>query len=168
MVMKNNTSQIVWAIIIVIIFIIALVIWASNSGTVVIQSPTATSTDLQATISTSTAEIDVPGTEIGLSTGQSAVAYTDALKTYTNKRIQFSNSMYAKECQASPTAVTFASGVKFMLDNRMAKTLNLHFTNGLTYSMPAYSFEIISLQTPATYKVDCGSTQNVVTIQIQK
>ncbi len=165
--MKNNTYKIVWAIVIVVLIIIALVIWASNSKTAD-QSPTATSTDLQATTSTSTADVEVQGAETGLSTGQSAVAYTDALKTYANKRIQFSNSMYAKECQASPSAVTFASGVKFMIDNRMAKTLNLHFINGLTYSLPAYSFEIISLQTPATYKVDCGSTQNVVTIQIQK
>ena len=165
--MKNNTSKIVWGIIIVVVIIIGVVIWVSNSNTAV-QSPVATSTDMQATTSSSTADVTVEGTEIGLSTGQAAVAYTAALKTYTNKRIQFSNSMYAKECQASPSAVTFASGVKFMLDNRMGKTLNLHFTNGLTYSMPAYSFEIISLQTPATYKVDCGATQNVVTIQIQK
>ena len=166
--MKNNTSKIVLVIIIMILIIFTLIIWVSNNSIVVTQSPTATSTDLQTTTSTSTADTDVPGTEIGLSTGQSAVAYTDALKIYTNKRIQFSDSMYVKECQASPTIVTFASGVKFMLDNRMSKILNLHFTNGLTYSIPAYSFEIISLQTPATYKVDCGSTQNVVTIQIQK
>lgn len=167
-IMKNNTSKIVWSIVVIVVILVGLVVWVSNSASNTgYQSPVATTS--QATTSSSTVAVMTPeDTEVGLSPGEASVAYQDALKIYTNKRIQFNNALYANECQASPNALTFASGVKFMLDNRMDKTAAIHFSSGVSYSLPAYSFQIISLQTPATYNVDCGSSQNVVKVQIQK
>jgi hypothetical protein len=90
--------------------------------------------------------------------------YGDAIKKYAGYRFQFND-----KCQASPSAQTFKIGTNIMLDNRANKTQTLKV--GSTYTLPAYSWKIISLDTLGTFLVDCGSdgsSQNVATIMIQK
>jgi len=169
--MNNNTSSRtgVWVAVIVVIIIIILGLWAWNKS--VSNQPVATTatttTDMTST-STDTTTVAAGDVQYSLENGDAAPMYSAALKTYLNKRIQFSMPAgQVNACVASPTSLTFASGVKFMLDNRMNIPATIHLTNS-SYTLPAYTYEIISLSSPATYKIDCNASQNVVTLQIQK
>jgi hypothetical protein len=168
-----NNKKTVWIIvIIVVVIIIGIWIWAANSTSQQAMMPsTSTSSEVPVATSTASSTADTsmtPGSQVGLKTGVPAIAYANALKTYLNKRIQFSTPQGENSCAASPNSLTFRSGVSFMLDNRMPIAARIHLTTGVVYNLPAYSFQIIALNTPATYGVDCNSSQNVVTLQVQK
>jgi len=164
---NTNSNKTVWTVVIVVIIVILLGVWVwsanSNKTSDMNQNGGNMSTTTMATSST-----ESNGTEVGTATGEPAIAYSSALQTYANKRIQFSTPVAENSCQADPNTLTFKGGTKFMLDNRMSRTANIHFSSGVTYTLPAYSFQIVSLATPATYNVDCNTSQNVVKVQIQK
>ncbi len=162
----DKNSKIVWTVVaVVVIIILGIWIWTANSVSVTPVTDTGTATT---TATTTVATTTVQAAEVGLTAGQPAIAYEDALSLYANERIQFSNPGATATCQALPTAVTFRSGVSFMLDNRLDRTAVIHFTTGVVYTLPAYSFEIITLNSIHSYNVDCNASQNVVTVSIQK
>ena len=100
-----------------------------------------------------------------VNTGAAAsIAYTEALVKYKDARIQLE-----KNCQASPDKGTFKNGTNIMIDNRapVSRTVKV----GSTFTIKAYGFKIVNLSSatlPATWYVDCDTSQNVATILIQK
>ncbi|MEK7128207.1 MAG: hypothetical protein AAB933_01410 [Patescibacteria group bacterium] len=93
-----------------------------------------------------------------------AITYEQALKIYKDARIQLN-----QDCQASPNNVTYKNNTYIMLDNRSDKTRAVKL--GSSFTIPAYGFKIVKLGSaslPATWYIDCGSSQNVATILIQK
>lgn len=92
------------------------------------------------------------------------LAYTDALKRYADKRLQINEN-----CQITPNNVTYKNGTTFMLDNRSATSKTVKI--GSTYTIPAYSFRIVTLSSaklPATYYIDCNNQQNSGTVTLQR
>lgn len=92
---------------------------------------------------------------------EKALTYAQALAKYQGKRLQFT-----ADCQATPDRQTFKAGTSIMLDNRAPKALNVKV--GSTYTLGKYGFRIITLNTIGTFLVDCGTSQNVATITVQK
>ncbi len=92
------------------------------------------------------------------------LSYQDAVNKYANTRIQFDDA-----CHATPTNMTYKSGTSIMLDNRAGVSRKIRV--GSVYTVPAYDFKIVKVSStvlPATWLVDCGTSQNVATILIQK
>jgi len=66
--------------------------------------------------------------------------------------------------------VTYKAGTQVMFDNRSAVARAINF-NGHIYNIAADGFAIITMTAakyPATVLVDCGKSQNVATVLIQK
>ena len=163
--MENNNKKTVWGIVIVVVLIIiGAWIWSAKSN----QSPTTVVETPATTTDTMTSTGGTSGVQVGVGTGEPTLTYTEALVEYASRRVQFSNPQGSISCQATPTTVTFKGGTKFMLDNRMNVSAKIHFSNGVNYTVPAYSFQVVILNTPQTYNVDCNLSQNVAKVQIQK
>src|SRR5271168_2831318 len=162
----DKKTKTVWIIVgILVVILIGVWIWTASRS----QSQNNSTSLHTATTTTATSSDQIDGTEVGSTQGVSAISYANALKLYVNKRIQFSSpSGIAALCQADPNMVTFRSGTSFMLDNRMDRTASIHFSSGIIYTLPPYSFEIVTLNAIQTYQVDCGTSQNVVTVMIEK
>ena len=98
------------------------------------------------------------------SAATASVTYTNLVKTYTNKRIQFDIN-----CQAIPNNVTYKSGTTIMLDNRSgdARTISVGSTK---YQLAGYGYAIITLYSktlPKDLYLNCGSAVNVGKILLQ-
>jgi len=107
---------------------------------------------------------DVTEGSINVGVPAASISYQNALVKYKDARLQLD-----KTCQASPDKMTFKDGAYMMVDNRAAVARTVKA--GSTFSIKAYGFKIIKLSSatlPATWLVDCGSSQNVATITIQK
>lgn len=92
------------------------------------------------------------------------ISYGDALIRYKDARIQLDS-----KCQATPNNITYKNGTNIMIDNRAEVARKVKV--GSTYSIEAYGFKIIKLSSsvlPVTWFVDCGASQNVATILIQR
>lgn len=90
--------------------------------------------------------------------------YADALVLYKDKRIQLDAN-----CIATPNNPTFKNNTKIMVDNRSAVSRTVKLGGVMT--IPAWGFKIVTLSAnvlPATWLLDCGSSQNVATVLIQK
>ncbi len=90
--------------------------------------------------------------------------YTDLVKTYADRRIQFDIN-----CQAIPGNVTFKNGTTIMLDNRSgdARTITLA---GVKYQLAGYGYAIVTLRStvlPKEMLLSCGSAINVGRILLQ-
>ena len=95
-----------------------------------------------------------------------SMSYQTALETYKDKRIQFNQN-----CEAFPSETTYKNGTTLMIDNRSPRTLRLKFLTSISVS--PYSFKIVKLSTPESTLpravfVDCGDSENVATILLQK
>lgn len=88
--------------------------------------------------------------------------YTALVAQYASRRVQFGTN-----CQATPVAVTYKVGTAIMLDNRTNTAAAIAF-GGKTYNLAAYGYQIITLDTAGNFLVDCGASQNVGTIVVQK
>ncbi len=91
-------------------------------------------------------------------------SYTELVKQYEGKRIQFD-----ERCQAVPNSLTFKNGDLIMLDNRSAsaKTVSI---GGTKYDLVAYGYRIVTLSSPNLPKelaVGCGSSGNTGKILLQ-
>ncbi|MCM2338834.1 MAG: hypothetical protein NDI62_00030 [Burkholderiales bacterium] len=115
-------------------------------------------------------EITIPAGEIGNGTTAAkkpvtpSISYADALVKYKNSRIQLDET-----CQAIPNNVTYKNNTYVMVDNRSASPRSIKL--GADYTVRAYGFRLIKLSSdtlPATFLLDCGNSQNVATILIQK
>ncbi len=96
--------------------------------------------------------------------GTNPMSYAQALAKYKDARIQLD-----EKCQANPSYATYKNGTSVMIDNRStsARTVKV----GATYIIKAYGFKIVNLSSsilPVRWLVDCGKSQNVATIFIQK
>ena len=100
----------------------------------------------------------------GVPAGTSAPDYGQALLQYKDARIQLDQN-----CKANPTNLTFKNNTSVMIDNRA--NISRVVKVGSTFTIPAYGFEIVKLTSsslPDTWYVDCGTSQNVATILIQR
>lgn len=92
------------------------------------------------------------------------MSYANALNMYKDRRIQLNDA-----CQAIPNTMTFKNGTTIMIDNRSktARKLNI---NG-AYTVGSYDYITVKLTSatlPKTILIDCGASQNVATILLQK
>jgi|SRR3989344_7573471 len=95
---------------------------------------------------------------------QSASTYTELVKKYNGKRIQFD-----KYCQANPSNVTFKNGTSIMLDNRSGDA-RIVSVGGVKYSLAGYGYKVITLSStslPKELLLSCGSSGNVGKILLQ-
>lgn len=95
------------------------------------------------------------------SSPEKALTYSQAIEKYKGRVIQFTN-----DCQAVPDNQTFKVGTSIMLDNRAPRSLTVKV--GSTYTLGKYGFRTITLNKIGTFLVDCGTSQNVSTIIVQK
>ena len=140
-----------------LIVVLALVIFAlwsmkNNSTVIVNDTPEIVSTE---DTSTGSVNVVVP---------VKPISYAQALVKFKDSRIQ-----HDQNCQAYPNVMTFKNNTEIMVDNRspLARIVKI----GSVYNIKAYGFKIIrlsSLTLPTTWFVDCGTSQNVATILIQK
>lgn len=91
-------------------------------------------------------------------------SYSDLVKEYEGKRIQFD-----ERCQAIPKNPTYKNGTSIMLDNRSgdARTVKV---GDRTYNLQGYGYWITTLSSPSLPKellIDCGAAMNVGTILLQ-
>lgn len=103
------------------------------------------------------------------STSEPSMSYQDALRTFADRRFQFSFD-YANDCVMSPSYAVFKSGAQIMLDNRSDKTMALSL-DGSLINIKAYGFKIITLtsnQVPHVVNFNCDAKKNVGQILLQK
>jgi hypothetical protein len=146
-----NKNKNLWIGIVVIVVVVLLGWWLMNKN-----STTVSDTSTQATEDTTAGSADM-GTAAPLS-------YAQALAKYKDARLQLDSV-----CQASPDKMTFKNNQLLMVDNRapVARTVKV----GSTFGIKAYGFKIVKLSSgnlPATWLVDCGTSQNVASILIEK
>ena len=95
-----------------------------------------------------------------------ALSFSDAVRIYANKRIQFN-----QDCVPSPYQVSFKKGATIMLENGANKTRVIRLDD-VPYTIKAYGFVLVTLTTNATLPhnimVDCGNCQNNATINLQQ
>ena len=150
--MQNSTKNtLVWVVVIVVLVVGGYFLMRSNKDTqeVVVAEPES-----------------VEDTSEGSATSptNSPLKYADALALYADRRIQ----LYTV-CQAHPSNVTYKVGTTIMVDNRSPQTAKVRLAG--TFSIKPYGFKIVKLSSttlPSTLYVDCGTSQNVATILIQK
>lgn len=94
------------------------------------------------------------------------LTYAQALKQYGDRRLQFDNA-----CQVRPYPnLTYKNGVSIMIDNRSKTPRTIKF-GPRVYSLGSYGFKIVTLSSntlPEKILIDCGVSQNVGTIILQK
>jgi len=166
---KNNNLW-TWVIIILII-IVGSILWflmKSNGSSYATNPNVPANTPVVAPATTPSAPPSAEDTTVGSIDAGTAVSlsYTDALVTYANARLQLDTNCQAL---ASPAGLVFRNNSLLMVDNRAPVTRTIHL--GSVFTIKPYSFKIIKLYSaklPATWLVDCDSSQNVATVLIEK
>jgi hypothetical protein len=98
--------------------------------------------------------------------GAVSLSYQQALTKYATARIQLD-----KACQATPTTATYKNGATIMIDNRSPEARTIRLGSMGTYSIKAWGFKVIKLSSstlPNAMALDCGKSQNVAVITVQK
>ena len=155
----------VYIIVAVVIFVLVFAIyWGSRVSLAPQEDPAQSQgTDIQDEESSSTG--NNTSTNTGTTTAP-ALTYNQALKIYTDKRIQFDEN-----CIASPNYSPFKRGTNIMLDNRSSK-LRPIYLDGQLYQLQPYGFKTITLDTaaklPHTIMIDCGNGKNNARILLQQ
>ncbi len=158
--MNNKNFLWIGAGVIVVIIIIALVAGKSDN-TGISLSPT---TSPLVTISVNPSA-SVKATPKPSSAPVSTLSYQTALQKYGSTRMQFDAT-----CQATPSHMVLKNGSPLMFDNRASVARTISF-NGTKYSVQGYGFRIVTAlasKFPTTALIDCGSSQNVATVTIEK
>lgn len=109
-----------------------------------------TSTPAQATSSLPTIKKDTGGSHPGLT-------YGEAVKIYTNRRIQFD-----PDCVVIPNRIVLKNNTMVMFDNRFKDGRDF-FLDGRRSYIRGYDFRILNLSSPKlphTIVVDCGTGKN--------
>lgn len=91
-------------------------------------------------------------------------AYSDLVKQYEGKRIQFDD-----RCQAIPLMPTYKNGTSIMLDNRSSSPRVIKI-GSVSYSLVGYGYRVVTLNSPSLpqeLSVSCGSSNNVSKILLQ-
>ncbi len=156
--MENKSSKAwVWIIVVVVLIIAAIMLFKNKS------TPPVTETPAPAVTEEPTSTEDTSGGSPNVVTN-SNLSYSDAVTAYGDNRIQLD-----KTCQARPNNVTFKAGTSIMIDNRSPQTTKVRL--GDTFTIKPYGFKIVKLAgttLPVTYYIDCGTSQNVATVLVQK
>jgi len=165
--MENNQNKNLWIWVVVVLVIIVAFWFMIQSSTTVVTDNTVNNPAVNTEDTALEANIGMEDISAGsVNAGATAVSisYANALIKYKDARLQLD-----KTCQASPNNVTYKNGINIMIDNRapVARTVKV----GSTFGIKAWGFKIVKLSSttlPATWLVDCGTSQNVATILIQK
>ncbi len=148
--MKNKTV----IELVVVLVLVGFGLWTLKNNS----APSDTNTDANQVVDTST---NAGNTNAG---AVAPISYTDALVKYKDSRIQLDTN-----CQANPNNVTYKNNSYIMIDNRSSADRAVKL--GSTFSIKAWGFKIVKLSSanlPATWYLDCGNSQNVATVLIQK
>jgi len=147
--MDKNKKVLIELVVVLVLVVFGL--WSLNKGAVNQEKAVTPSEDR------STGSVNV-------GSSAASIAYSDALIKYKDARLQLN-----KDCQGSPDKMTFKNNALMMVDNRAPVTRTVKV--GSVFSIKPYGFKIVKLYSPtlpATWYVDCGASQNVSTITIQK
>lgn len=161
---KNN--KMIWVLAGILVIVAVLIFAFKDKGTQM-SDDTLTNgeavTEAEATEDVSEGSVNQ---SVGTSSGAVSLSYQKALETYGDRRIQLSD---VQPCVATPNTMTFKNGTNIMIDNRSSQTRTIKL--GSTFSIKGYGFKIVKLSSstvPTTWLMDCGASQNVATILIQK
>ena len=144
--------------------VVMLLVWMMNKSSMPTTSDNGTSTDTSQTAIDSTEDTTAGSIDVGAPAA--TLSYSQALVKYANARMQLDANC---QVNAQSQKMTFRNNAYLMIDNRsdVAHTVKV----GSTFSVKAYGFKIVQLSSatlPVTWLVDCGSSQNVATVTIQK
>lgn len=152
--MQNNKT-VLWVVIVLVILVGAFFL--------VKKTKTAPSMETDTTVDMNNSTEDTTEGSVNTSAAKT-LSYNEALAAYPTNRIQLD-----KVCQAHPNNVTYKNGTSIMIDNRSPQPAKVKL--GSTFTIRPYSFKIIKLSSatlPSTLLLDCGTSQNVATVLIQK
>jgi len=93
------------------------------------------------------------------------LTYGEALKKYASTRIQLDTI-----CQATPNYMVVKTGTTIMLDNRSAEARVVALDTA-KYNLLKYGFRLVTLRPtklPYTFTIDCGASQNVGRILVER
>lgn len=158
--MNKKTIWIIVAVVVVILLAWLLLGSKKSDNTALVPVNHATNTESASNTATNT-----PPANTATGTTTAKLSYTDALKKYGTNRIQLDSA-----CQARPTSAVFKAGTQVMFDNRANVSRKVVF-NGKTYNIAAYDYVVVGMTNstyPAISYIDCGSSQNVAKITIEK
>lgn len=94
----------------------------------------------------------------------SGKSYTELVKEYEGKRIQFD-----ERCQMVPKDPTFKNGTYVLLDNRSSSARTIK-VGEMKYDLIAYGYQVVALSSsnlPKELLLSCGSSGNVGKILLQ-
>lgn len=116
-------------------------------------------------VSTQPTVSPVPVQKTGTTTKVSSDTYTQLVKEYEGRRIQFDIN-----CQAIPNNITYKNGTKVMFDNRSgdARVITI---GGVQYNFSGYGYKTLTLSSPVlpkTLLLSCGGAVNVGQILLQQ
>jgi hypothetical protein len=163
--MNNNNKVWYWVIAIVAVALIVIFAVRAQKGADLAGDDMANGDDsaLVATEDISEGSANLPATS---GVAPVTMSYQTALSTYANRRLQFD-----KNCQATPNTVTYKSNTNIMLDNRSPESRTIRLGGLGNVTVKGYGFKIVNLTTatlPVTLSIDCGASQNVATVLMQK
>jgi hypothetical protein len=141
---------------VIVLVLVGFGLWSLNKNPL---TPSDSSVDANQTVTE-----DTSNGSVNANNPSSSISYQNALVQYKDARLQLDST-----CQASPDRSTFKNGTNIMIDNRSDKPRTVKV--GSTFPIKAYGFKIVRLSSstlPATWYVDCDTSQNVATILIQK
>ena len=158
-----NNNKLIAGVVIVAVIVILLVVVGGRSDDTAMNSVSPTTSPLASVSGSPMAS----ATPVGATKtpGAATLSYQQALAKYGGNRIQFTDT-----CQASPAALSVKNGTGIMLDNR-SKTARTVSVGTVKYYMAGYGFRIIaptSSTLPKDLLIDCGTSQNVAKISLQK
>lgn len=153
--MKNN--KVLWIVAVVVVAALAWFAVKNNNSTNLGGSPSPSA-------SPSPTAKPVTSVKKSGSAATSPVAYSELVKQYEGKRIQFDMN-----CQAIPNSLTFKTGTNIMLDNRSGDA-RVITVGGTKYNLAGYGYQVVTLSSATTPKelvLGCGSAINVGKILLQ-
>ena len=151
-----------WSAVLIAAVVLAVVLLINRSDQYIAKpsaTPTPTLTPVATAAKPASKKLPVSGT------AQQTQAYSELVKQYAGRHIQFDIS-----CQAKPTQTTFKNGTAILFDNRSgdARTIKI---GDVTYSFPGYGYKILTLSSPTlpkTLSLSCGAAINVGSILLQR
>ncbi len=149
----NNKTLI--GIVVAAVVVVVLIVVGTRSKSTPGVTPTMSVNSTSVSPSTSPVVTGTPKT----------LTYAQALEKYGSTRIQFDTT-----CQAHPSSMVIKKGTAIMLDNRSPKARTVA-VGSVKYYLFGYGFRIVvpmSKTYPSTQLVDCGTSQNVASILIEK
>lgn len=149
----------IWVVVLILTAVVAVLMLMNGRDEYVLQtttSPTPTPTVISKPV------VKKPSVS---GTAEQTLAYSEVVKQYVGRQIQFDIN-----CQAIPAQTTFKNGTSVMFDNRSgdARTIKI---GDVSYVFPGYGYKVLTLSSsvlPKTLNLNCGSAVNVGSVLIQK